>query len=228
MYDGAMFLAYLVLIPALGLFMTAIETSFFENSRRLLDSIEGKAPLARLEGLAGALEKQTYLTIYEVLLTLGALCALAILLSPSAVSWVGLRFEQLGILRLGILAAFFQFMFLACSSIVLFLDRQAEYLALQLFFLASQVLFTLISIYLGPQYFGFGHLVACALSAVLSMDILQRTLRRIIYLTFAAAHNKLTSSKAEAAPHWKAATNPFNADCDDNDPLVQPGPLLRL
>jgi polysaccharide biosynthesis protein PelG len=230
-YDGAMFLAYLVMIPALGLFVTAIETSFFENSRLLLDSIEGKAPLSRLERLAGTLEKQTYRTIREVLITLGALCALAILLSPSAVSWIGLRYEQLGILRLGILAAFFQFMFLACSSIVLFLDRQAAFLALQLFFFVLQALFTLMSIYLGSQYFGFGHLLACALSAVVAIAVLERTLGKILYLTFAAAHHKSAGGTANAATIGKAAPYPLNLDFEEDSflvlPPVQPAPLLR-
>jgi hypothetical protein len=43
-YDGAMFVAYLTIIPALGLFVTSIETSFFEDFRLLLDSIQGRAP----------------------------------------------------------------------------------------------------------------------------------------------------------------------------------------
>jgi uncharacterized membrane protein len=230
-YDGAMFLAYLVIIPALGLFVTAIETSFFENSRLLLESIEGKAPLSRLERLAGALEKQTYQTIREVLTTLGALCALAILLSPSAVSWIGLQYEQLGILRLGILAAFFQFMFLACSSIVLFLDRQAEFLSLQLIFFVSQALFTLLSIYLGPQYYGFGHLLACAVSAVVSMSVLERTLGKIIYLTFASAHHKGVGGAAIATSVGKAAPHSSGLDYEEESflvlPPVQSGPLLR-
>jgi polysaccharide biosynthesis protein PelG len=230
-YDGAMFLAYLVIIPALGLFVTAIETSFFDNSRLLLESIEGKAPLRRLERLAEALEKQTYRTITEVLATLGALCALAILLSPSVVNWIGLQYEQLGILRLGILAAFFQFMFLACSSIVLFLDRQAAFLALQMFFFVSQALFTLASIYLGSQFFGFGHLLACVLSAVISMGVLQHTLGKIIYLTFSAAHQKLAADSADHALLDKASQNPLGLDCENDDFLVmapiQPVPLLR-
>jgi polysaccharide biosynthesis protein PelG len=230
-YDGAMFLAYLVIIPALGQFVTAVETSFFEHSRLLLDSIEGKAPLSRLERLAGALETKTYRTIREVLITLGALCALAILLSPSAVTWMGLHYEQLGILRLGILAAFFQFMFLACSSIVLFLDRQASYLALQLFFFASQAVFTLISIYLGSQYFGFGHLLACALSAVVAIAVLEGTLGNILYLTFAAAHHNSVVGGANTAPIGKAASYPLNLDFEEDSfpvlPPVQPRPLLR-
>jgi uncharacterized membrane protein len=230
-YDGAMFLAYLVMIPALGLFVTAIETSFFENCRRLLDSIEGKAPLARIERLAGELEKRTYRTIRDVLMTLGALCVLAILLSPSAVSWIGLRYEQLGILRLGIMAAFFQFMFLACSSVVLFLDRQAAFLSLQLFFFSSQTLFTLVSIYLGPQYSGFGHLLACALSAVAAMSVLERTLSKIIYLTFVSAHHKPAAGSAIAAPAGKYAARSLGLDFEDETYLtpesVQPGPLLR-
>ena len=47
-YDGAMFVAYLTIIPALGLFVTSIETGFFEDLRHLSDTIQGRAPLDRI------------------------------------------------------------------------------------------------------------------------------------------------------------------------------------
>jgi polysaccharide biosynthesis protein PelG len=227
-YDSAMFLAYLIMIPALGLFVTAIETSFFENSRQLLDSIEEQAPLSRIERLAKKVETQTYGTVYRVLLTLGALCALAILLSPSSAPWLGLYYSQLGVYRLGILAAFFQFMFVACASIVLFLDRQAVFLGLQTLFLASQVLFSLGSIYLGQIYYGYGHLLACALSAVAAMLLMESTLRRIVYLTFASAH-RVTNSRGAEVP--AKAPRHFEDRYLQEDlaatSIMQPGPLLR-
>ena len=230
-YDSAMFLAYLVMIPALGLFVTAIETSFFENSRQLLDSIEAQAPLSRIEKLAKKLETQTYGTIYRVLLTLGALCALAILLSPSTVSWLGLHYSQLGVYRLGILSAFFQFMFVACASIVLFLDRQTMFLGLQILFFAAQIIFTLVSIYFGQIYYGYGHLIACALCAVTAMFFLESTLGRIVYLTFASAHRATNGRNADVQSPAKVPRH-FEDFREQEEILpatlmTQPGPLLR-
>jgi len=234
-YDGAMFLAYLVMIPALGLFVTAIETTFFEDSRRLLDAIHGRAPLGRIERLSTQFEKRTYQTIYRVLMTLGALCALAILLSPTIAPWLGLRYQQLGIFRLGILSAFFQFIFLSASSIILFLDRQIRFCLLQVIFLCCQIAFTLITIQMGHQYSGYGHLVACALSALVAMAVLDSTLTKIVYLTFASALRRPAGRMIPVparTPAVQPEERPEEIDFDEEIllpvlPVIQQGPLLR-
>lgn len=227
-YDGSMFLAYLVMIPALGMFVTAIETTFFEDSRRLFDSIQSQAPLSRIERLAANLEKQTYRMIYRVLLTLGVLCAVTILLSPMLIPIIGLQYEQIGIFRLGVLAVFFQFMFVVATSILLFLDRQAAFLFLQIVFFVAQVVFTTLSINLGPEYFGFGHLLACTVSAFLAMGFLEWTLRKVVYLTFATAFR--SPSHDIAVPIKKTtALSPIGLEEEDLPvlPILQSGPLLR-
>ncbi|MFI0845988.1 exopolysaccharide Pel transporter PelG [Mesorhizobium sp. IMUNJ 23232] len=228
-YDGAMFLAYLVMIPALGLFVTAIETTFFEDSRRLFDAIQGQAPLGRIERYARDLEKQTYRMVYRVLMTLAAFCAVSILLSPVLVPIVGLQYHQLGIFRLGILAVFFQFMFVAATSIVLFLDRQARFLTLQLIFFTAQVGFTLMTIVLGQEYFGYGHLLACAFSAFLAMAVLDRTLGNVVFLSFATAFRRPNGATIPAVARKKVANNPIRLEEEVVPvlPVLQSGPLLR-
>lgn len=227
-YDGAMFLAYLVMIPALGLFVTGIETGFFEDSRRLFDAIQGRAPLKRIGTLAAELERRSYRMIYRVLLSLAALCAISILLSPALVPLLGLEYRQLGIFRLGILAVFFQFMFVAATSLILFLDRQGRFLVLQLVFLATQTGFTLLSIALGPDYYGYGHLLACAISAFLAMSVLERTLGKVVFLAFASAMRSPGPSAA-AEPEKRPAREPLVPRQDDLPelPVLKSGPLLR-
>lgn len=229
-YDGAMFFAYLLMIPALGLFVTAIETGFFEHSRRFLDAIEDKAPLARLEMYARNLESHTYSIMYRVLLTLGALCLVGMLLSPSLVEMIGLQYQQLGIFRLGILAVFFQFMFLTASSLVLFLDRQWRFLVLQLLFLGAQTGFTIIIINLGQDYYGYGHLLACAVSAVVAVAVLERTLGKLLFLTFTSALRGSAGRAAAGSARTKATSTRMTAWEEPPPrllPAAQPGPLLR-
>lgn len=197
-YDGAMFIAYLVMIPALGLFVTAIETSVFEDYRSFLDAVQGHAPLSRIEKLSTQFENRLFSVMQRILATLGVLCALAIMLSPLIVPYVGLQYQQIGVLRLGFLAAFFQFMFLTCVSILLFFDLHGRFLALQALFLVLQVTLTLATLWLGSEYLGYGHLLACAFSALVAVGVLSHSLRRIAYLTFAAALRQ--PPRAKAAP----------------------------
>jgi len=235
-YDSAMFVAYLFIIPSLGMFVKSIETRFFEDFRHFLASIQDRAPLDRLNGLAEDLEKQTFRMIYRVLITQGTLCAIAIILSPVIIPLVGLQFEQIGILRLGIFAAFFQFMFITCSSIVLFFDRSLRFLALQLIFLAAQVGFTLVAMRLGPEYAGYGHLIACAASALIGVAVLEATMSKSVYLIFSAALRQRPRQLVAATVHAKkaapqpAVVRPASAPSQEQAPSLETalaGPLLR-
>ena len=186
-YDGAMFIAYLVIIPALGLFVISTETVFLDAYRGYLRAIRDHGPLSRIFRRSEALERQSTLLLTRALLALFIICGVVAMAAPALVGTVGLQFQQIGILRLGVLAAFCQFLFLACTSLLLFCDQHGKYLMLQVLSLALQTSFTLLSIELGLNYYGFGHLVACAASSFAAVLVLDRTFRKLEYLTFAAA-----------------------------------------
>ncbi|MCG6114055.1 MAG: exopolysaccharide Pel transporter PelG [Mesorhizobium sp.] len=199
-YDGAMFIAYLMIIPALGLFITEIETTFLEAYRNYYDSIRERGPLSRLKKARAMLERVTVRMLGRVLLAQAILCAVVALAAPFLVSMVGLQFQQAGILRLGAVAALFQFQFLACSSLLLFFEQHGRFLALQILFFVCQAAFTLASIWLGPQYFGFGHLMACAVAGYAAFEVLDRTFRKLDYLTFSAALRQKKPTEQRQAP----------------------------
>ena len=187
LYDGAMFVAYLMIIPALGMFVTAIETRFLVAYRGYYQAIRHHASLARIrangERLAGAFGE----LLWPIVQLQAVLCVVLIMAAPAVASWLGVQHQQIGILRLGLLAALFQFVFLACSSLLLFFDLHRRYLALQLLFLGSQCVLTLVTMKLGYAYYGLGHLAACALSALVALCVLDDVFGKLDYLTFAAA-----------------------------------------
>jgi uncharacterized membrane protein len=228
-----MFIAYLTIIPALGLFVTSIETGFFEDLRSLLEAIQRRAPLDRINQTSEALEKKTFQMIYRVLVTQGTICIIVVVASAAIVPWLGLKYEQLGILRLGVIAAFFQFMFLTCTTILLFFDRHVRFLFLQLEFLLLQFALTVFSVRLGPEYWGYGHLLACATSAFTSVVVLERTMGNAVYLTFSAALRQPSAGarQPKVEPRKVTVSRPVPEVTETRvDPTFQidsVGPLLR-
>ncbi len=99
--------------------MTAIETTL-RGQPASFDAIQGQASLGVTSAGARDLEKQTYRMVLGRVHDAGRSRAVSIPLSPVLVPVVGLQYHQLGIFRL-VLAALFQFMFVAATSIVLFL-----------------------------------------------------------------------------------------------------------
>jgi uncharacterized membrane protein len=186
-YDSAMFVAYLAIVPALALFIVAVETTLLDRLRDFLAAIGEHGTLDEIEARARRLEGDVYRALARILTVQGCLCAVAAILAPAFVDALGLRFSQVGVFRMGVIAGLFQVLFLASATLLVFLERHRTFLALQGLFLALQIGLTLLSVTLGPDHLGFGHLAACALSAVVAVVALDRALARLAFATFAAA-----------------------------------------
>jgi uncharacterized membrane protein len=189
-YDSAMFIAYLASIPALALFVTTLETTFFDKYRKYYGSIANHATLAQIRRNAGELEHETLHTITRIVLIQATLCTIVALAAPLIVTASGLHLQQTGILRLGAIGAIFQFLFLACSSLLLFFARHLQYLGLQALFLLLQAGLTMATIALGIEVYGLGYLMACLICGVLSFFALASTMRDIDFLTFIVGNHR--------------------------------------
>jgi uncharacterized membrane protein len=187
LYDGAMFVAYLAIIPALALFLTMVETTFFEAYRAFFAAIRGQETLAQIRRRADILKTRTSGALVRILMVQAVLCGLMAIGAPALVEAIGLQYQQIGILRLGAIAALFQFLFLASSSLLVFFDQHLRFALLQALFLVLQISATEASIRLGPSFYGFGHLIACAAAGLAALIVLERTFRHLDYLTFRSA-----------------------------------------
>lgn len=193
LYDSAMFTAYLVIIPALSLFMTHVETAFFEKYRRYYEAIRTHATLSEIERNARSLEQVTVHGLTQIILIQAAICFIVVLGAPSIVEVTGLNYQQVGILRLGALGALFQFVFLAATSLLLFFERHVHFLYLQALFLILQGVLTAVTVWVGNKYYGLANLVACVFCGLLAMGLLVHTLRNLTYITF-IVRNRASSS----------------------------------
>ena len=101
-------------------------------------------------------------------------------------------------LRLGLIGAVFQFLFITCSSLTLYFDRRLMFLILQLIYLALNAGATFLLLPLGFNYLGLGFLIAAAISALIAYLALARTLFRLEYLTF-IANNPAVRIRKQAA-----------------------------
>jgi uncharacterized membrane protein len=189
-YDSAMFIAYLAIIPSLAVFVTDLETTFFEVYKRYFAAIANHATLAQVRSNSRELEGQTMRTIAHIILIQFVLGAIVALAAPLIVRVTGLQFQQTAILRLGALGAMFQFVLVACSTLLLFFERHVQFMLLQILFLIMQAGLTLITVALGSDFYGVGYLFSCVVCGLLSFFTLEHTLKNLDYLTFIVANRE--------------------------------------
>src|SRR5262245_2956392 len=186
LYDSAMFVSYLVVVPAYAAFVVHLEVRFFRNYRLFYSSILEHATLAQIRGHGRRLRDETITSISAITVPQLVVCALVALSAPVVVDLLDMQYRQVGTLRLGLIGAAFQFLFITCSSLTLYFDRRVVLFVLQTIFVTltgrlSCAMLASCSHYLGP-----GFLVAASLSALIAYLALARTLYRLDYLTFIA------------------------------------------
>lgn len=163
-YDGAMFLSYLSIIPALGLFVFSLETHFYDSYINYIRLIERNAPLFLIDEEKNNIFVKIKENARSILILQGSISLLIIAFAPSIFNWFGTDFIELGIFRQGVLGAFFAVSNLIIIIIFSYFDSQNNLLLVTATMLFSNVVFTLLSVRLGFPYYGYGYSLAMILT----------------------------------------------------------------
>ncbi len=202
LYDSAMFIASLVIIPALAQFVVNLETEFFERYQAYFGAVQGHGTIEQIEEQRVRLEGFAFesLTLTAVAqLAAGAVLALS---APAIVEALNLQFRQVAILRFGALGSVFLFIFIAATSIVVFFDRRRIYCALQALFFVLNGVFAALTAAWGEEYYGAGYFLAAFCSAAVALAVADRTLARLNYLTFVGNNPSISGLRPRS--RWRA------------------------
>jgi len=189
-YDSALFVSFLCIIPALAQYVIYIETDFYQRYQKYYNDISAHACFEEIDGNAKSIRDGTLKSVFTIWNRHAAICAIFFLAGPAIVAAIALEYVQLSIFRMGVLGALFHFLFFACSSIIIFMDRQILFLRLQVLFLAMNMLLTAASLLLGTEYLGLGYFIAAMISALFAYRGMVSVLNDINYITF-IANNEL-------------------------------------
>ncbi|WP_461204644.1 exopolysaccharide Pel transporter PelG [Clostridium sp. DL1XJH146] len=155
-YDVPAFFALITSIPAMLLFIRYIESTFYVKNQNSNISV----------GLKNIMNIQILVTF--ILLLLGYVF----------LPMLGFTNDMLAIFSLLTLGAYCSIFILISILIHLHFDNRKNPLIISLSFLITNILFTGISIWAGPEYYGLGYLISALLSVIISGLMLKNYLRK--------------------------------------------------
>jgi len=203
LYDSAMFIASLVIIPSLAAFVAKLETEFFDRYQRYYGSIKQHGTIGQIEGARVRLSAYTLDTLVLITIAQVGMCAVLIMTAPMLVSALNLQFRQIAILRFGALAAVFHFIFIASTSFLLFFDRRWLYLTLQCLFVTLNLTLTIATVALGQDFYGVGYFGACFISSLIAYIAAALTFKNLNFLTFLGNNPSIVpSTSGYKRPLW--------------------------
>ena len=196
LYDSAMFIASLVIIPSLAQFVMQLETGFFERYQHYYGTIKSHGTIAQIEASRARLKSDTLDHLVLVTIAQVGICAVLILAAPAIIDLLNMQYRQIAILRYGALGSVFQFIFIAATSMLLFFDRRKLFLVLQIAFLGLNLGLSVLSVAGGEDYYGTGYFLACLIASLFAYVMAERTFTDLNYLTFIGNNPSIAAATA--------------------------------
>ncbi|MDF2397590.1 exopolysaccharide Pel transporter PelG [Pseudomonas protegens] len=184
LYDLPIFLAYLAIIPGMAVFLVRIETDFAEWYDRLFRAVRDGETLQHIGSLKAEMTFSIRQGLLEICKVQGLTVVLLFLFGPRLLEWLGMSSYYLPLFYIDLIGVSIQVVFMAILNVFFYLDKRAIVLELCLFFVALNAGLTLLSLHLGPSYFGYGFTLSLLICVLLGLARLSTALDDLEYETF--------------------------------------------
>jgi uncharacterized membrane protein len=185
LYDNAVFLAYLTVIPTMVLFVIAIETEFYDHYRKYYSYAGRDGTYDQLVKAKKEMERSVWRQIIYTMETQTIFTVIVIILSGPVFSYFNQPEILKDIFRICALGALCNIFVMIIFLVLLYFEARKEALFVTFLFFISNVIFTLLFIPLGEEFFGFGYFVGSFVSLVVAVITLYRYFNKLMFHTFA-------------------------------------------
>ncbi len=197
-YEGAMFLAFLVIVPVLAIFLIDVEPRFHRAYQRYFHAIDRRATLRAIRRNHGVIMRITTSSFKRLALVQATIALIAILASPAVVAWAGGSWEMASVFRFGVLGAAFHVMLVIAMAALAYFDQRRWLLAVAATFFGLNLLLTLVGIALGTSFHGWGYAMAALLSFALAFYAAGRSIAKLPFMTFIGTNASVRERRERA------------------------------
>ncbi|WP_027856091.1 exopolysaccharide Pel transporter PelG [Marinobacterium jannaschii] len=183
-YDLPIFIAYLSIIPGMAVFLVRLETDFAEKYHNFYDAIRLGSTLDEIEAYKDQMVASIHRGIMEIYKVQGVTVVLMFLWSEQILLSLGLDTGYVSLLRIDLIGVGMQVLLLALLNVLFYLDKRREAVGLCGLFLLLNTSLTLLSIELGPLFYGYGFSCAVMITSVVGLVQLRYLLDKHEYITF--------------------------------------------
>ncbi|MGV8921701.1 MAG: exopolysaccharide Pel transporter PelG [Pseudomonas sp.] len=184
LYDLPIFLAYLAIIPGMAVFLVRIETDFAEWYDRLFRAVRDGETLQHIRSLKAEMTFSIRQGLLEICKVQGLTVVLLFLFGPRLLEWLGMSSYYLPLFYIDLIGVSIQVVFMAILNVFFYLDKRAIVLELCLLFVVLNAALTLLSLQLGPSFFGYGFTFSLLACVLLGLARLSTALDDLEYETF--------------------------------------------
>jgi len=186
LYDNAVFLAYLTVVPALALVFVRVEVSFYHKYRRFFGAIRHGAELETVRKARRQILSSFDESLRRIVALQGTVTLLVVLFAPRVLEAMGLDWVQYYIFRVACLGAFLQVLVLTLLLAALHLALYRPAMGMTLTYFLGSAAATVVTTILGLETYGYGFLAAGLAALAVGYPWIRRLIRSMDVRTFMA------------------------------------------
>jgi len=183
-YDMPIFIAYLSILPGMAIFFYRLESDFAEKYDLYYDAVRSGGTLQTIRRYRNDMVDVIRHAIHEILMIQGVLDIVLFLSAPKIFEILHIPQLYLGLLYILTIGAMLQISFMSVLAILYYLDRKKVAMWLCISFFVGNGVLTLLSIDMGPSFFGYGYTVSLLLVFMASLLVIRNEMDRLDYETF--------------------------------------------
>jgi uncharacterized membrane protein len=183
-YDLPIFIAYLSILPGMAIFFYRLEADFAEKYDFFYGAIREGATLKIIDRYHAEMIDIVRHSIREVLIIQGIMNIILFAAAQSIFHSLNIPQLYLGLFYVLTVGAQLQLGFMSVMALLYYIDKRIQAMYLSIAFFLLNGVFTFISIYMGPAFFGYGYAVSLLIVFIISLFVLRREFRELEYETF--------------------------------------------
>lgn len=183
-YDLPIFLAYLSILPGMAVFLVRMETDFVEYYDRFYDAVREGGSLGFIREMHDEMVRTARDGIFDIMKIQSLAMLVSVVAGPAVLKALGISELYLPLLYVDLVSAGLQVVLLGILNLNFYLDRRKRVLLLTTLMFVLNIAFTLLSMALGPFFFGYGFAMALLVTVAIGMVLLNRDFDRLEYETF--------------------------------------------
>lgn len=183
-YDMPVFLAYLSIIPGMAVFLVKMETDFVDYYDRFYEAVRQGSSLAHIEEMRNEMVYIVRQALYQIIKIQTIAALIVFTLADRLLDALHISELYKPLLLVNVVAAGLQVVFLGVLNVFFYLDKRRIVLLLTAGLVLLNGIFTALTLYLGPSFYGYGFAVALLLVVMAGFWLLDRKLEVLEYETF--------------------------------------------
>ena len=184
LYDLPMFIAYLAIIPATATFLFHIEANFSLIYPQFMETIFQRKSLGEIESVRNELTNAGRDAVFSLFKTQSAMIIIMFLAANFIFAKLHILPIYLNLLFILLVAVGLNVILWGLLNILYYMTQYMHAFIVSVLFALSNFTFTLITLYAGPNYYGYGLGFSALISIACALFFLNQNFKDLEYSTF--------------------------------------------